>query len=194
MPFLYLCALSHHVLQDRVMVYRLRLGITDEMIVDPPPVEHIDGEKQCPWQRTWMEGLQRLHSRKIFVKSSEPRGHSNYKGQPEEYAPPAGYSFKEKYLNHKRFADHRKNMQRDSFDAAYALPDGQRATSILDWERRIFLQVAATNNLTIVHIKDGSSMYEKDVAPEWYRRYPEQEAEAKRIFEALEPRHRRGHS
>ena len=73
-------------------------------------------------------------------------------------------------------------MRRDSFDAAYALPKGQRATSILDWERRIFLQVAATNNLKIVHIADGDTWKTKG-APEWYRHYPEQEAEANRIFE-----------
>ena len=169
-----------------MLYWRNELGISDDMIVDPPAVEHVDGHKICPWQRTWMEGLQKLHNRKIFVKSSEP---GNYPG-----APPAGYSFKEKYLKFDRFADHRENMHRDSFDAAYALPPGRRATSILDWERRIFIQVAATNNLTIVHIEDGRSYKTKDAVPEWYRHYPEQEAEAKRIFEALEPKHRRCHS
>ena len=175
-----------YFLQDNVLFWRDELGISDDMIVDPPAVKHVDGHKICPWQRTWMEGLQKLHNRKIFVKSSEP---GNYNG-----APPAGYSFKEKYLKFDRFADHRENMHRDSFDAAYALPPGQRATSILDWERRIFIQVAATNNLTIVHIEDGRSDETKDAVPEWYRPYPEEEAEAKRIFEALEPKHRRCHS
>ena len=167
------------------MYFRDQLNIDDEMIVDPPDVEHVNGDKICPWQRTWMEGLQKLHNRKIFVKSSEP---GNYDG-----APPAGYSFKEKYLKFDRFADHRENMHRDSFDAAYALPPGQRATSILDWERRIFIQVAKTNNLTIVHLQDGNSK-DKKAAPEWYRHYPEQEAEAKKMFEALEPKYKRGHS
>merc|ERR1712232_331990 len=173
---------------DNVMYYRDKLGIGDEMIVDPPDVEHVNGDKICPWQRTWMEGLQKLHNREIFVKSSEPRGHSNYSNPSWQtnYAPPAGYSFKDKYLNFKRFADHRENMRRDSFDAAYALPEGERATSILDWERRIFIQVAATNNLKIVHLKDGVSHAKKDEAPEWYRHYPEEEAEAKRLFGALE--------
>ena len=171
------------------MYFRDQLNIDDEMIVDPPDVEHVNGDKICPWQRTWMEGLQKLHNREIFVKSSEPRGHSNYEGtvgvfKQEQFAPPAGYSFKDKYLNFKRFADHRENMRRDSFDASYALPEGERATSILDWERRIFIQVAATNNLKIVHLKDGFRDQKKDEAPEWYRHYPEEEAEAKRIFEA----------
>ena len=161
---------------DNVMYWRDELNIGDNMIVDPPPVEHnADGDKICPWQRTWMEGLQQLRDCNIYVKSSEP---GDYEG-----APPDGYSFKEKYMNFGRFEDHRKNMQRDSFDAAYALPDGQRATSILDWERRIFLQVAATNDLKILHIEDGSTDSTKEEAPEWYRQYPEQEAEAKRIFE-----------
>merc|ERR1712100_972560 len=62
-----------------------------------------------------------------------------------------------------------------------------------DWERRIFLQVAATNNLKIVHIEDGSTD-DKKKAPGWYRHYPEHEAEANRIFAALESEHRRGHT
>merc|ERR1712046_231812 len=145
---------------DNVMYWRHELNIGDEMIVDPPPVElSAHGDKVCPWQRTWMEGLKKLHDCNIYVKSSEPGDYEN--------APPNGYSFREKYLNFDRFANHHKNMQRDSFDAAYALRDGERATSILDWERRIFLQVAATNNLKIVHLKDGVSEEKKNEAPVW---------------------------
>ena len=134
-----------------------------------------------------MDPLLKLRNCNIYVKSSTPEGGRTKKG----------YSFKEKFLNFARFADHDENMRRDSFDAAYGLPEGERAVSILDWERRIFLQVAKTNNLTIVHVKDGStpwamgydgngSKYYKlngePTSPEWYCHYPEAEAEAIRRF------------
>ena len=75
-----------------------------------------------------------------------------------------------------------------------------RAHSIIDWERRMFLLVAERNNLTIVHIKEGETLqlwgYDcdddtmpriytlngKPTKPEWYRHYPEAEAEAIRRF------------
>merc|ERR1712216_515656 len=75
---------------DNVMFWRSELKIGNEMIVNPPPVEHnAYGDKICPWRRTWMEGLQKLHDCNIYVKSSEP---GDYNG-----APPTGYSFREKY-------------------------------------------------------------------------------------------------
>ena len=143
-----------------------------------------------------MDPLLKLRNCNIYVKSSTPEGRTK-----------KGYSFKEKFLNFARFADHDENMRRDSFDAAYGLPEGERAVSILDWERRIFLQVAKTNNLTIVHVKDGDTAeamgydstdgYDDEggddvkyiytlngepTSPEWYCHYPEAEAEAIRRF------------
>ena len=181
---------------DDIMYYRAELGMGDSMITEPPAVEiteeHGKKQKLCPWQKTWMDPLLKLRNCNIYVKSSTPEGGNTKKG----------YSFKEKFLNFARFADHDENMRRDSFDAAYGLPEGERAVSILDWERRIFLQVAKTNNLTIVHVKDGFTAdamgydfdaYDDDGAwiyklngeptsPEWYCHYPEAEAEAIRRF------------
>ena len=121
-----------------------------------------------------MEPLLELRNCNINVKISTEAGDTW----------PKGYSFKEKFLNFARFADHDENMRRDSFDAALFLPKGERAVSIMDWERRIFLQVAKTNNLTIRYIQDGETPGTQLEAPEWYRRYPEAEAEAIRVFEA----------
>ena len=175
---------------DDIMQYRAELGMGDSMITEPPAVEiteeHGKKQKLCPWQRTWMEPLLKLRNCNIYVKSTTPEGNTK-----------KGYSFKEKFLNFARFADHDENMRRDSFDAAYGLPEGERAVSILDWERRIFLQVAKTNNLTIVHVKDGQTagvmgydgynhtqytLNGEPTSPEWYCHYPEAEAEAIRRF------------
>ena len=120
-----------------------------------------------------MDPLLELRDCNIYVKISTEEGNTQ-----------SGYSFKEKFLNFARFADHDENMRRDSFDAALFLPKGERAVSIMDWERRIFLQVAKTNNLTIRYIQDGATRQTTTVTPEWYRRYPEAEAEAIRVFEA----------
>ena len=164
---------------DDIMGYRHDLGIGDNMIREPPAVEITEHGKICPWQRTWMEPLLELRNCRIFVKiSTEGRNFTGEIGQKK------GYSFKEKFLNFARFADHDENMRRDSFDAALFLPKGERAVSIMDWERRIFLQVAKTNNLTIRYINDGYSAETHTRTPEWYRRYPEAEAEAIRVFEA----------
>ena len=172
---------------DHIMAYRAALGMGDSMITEPPAVEiteeHGKKQKLCPWQKTWMDPLLKLRNCNIYVKSSTPEGGRTKKG----------YSFKEKFLNFARFADHDENMRRDSFDAAYGLPEGERAVSILDWERRIFLQVAKTNNLTIVHVKDGYTagamgydgthhkhykLNGEPTSPEWYCHYPKAEAAA----------------
>ena len=187
---------------DDIMLYRAELGMGDSMITEPPAVEiteeHGKKQKLCPWQKTWMDPLLKLRNCNIYVKSSTPEGPDSFLGAPTK----KGYSFKEKFLNFARFADHDENMRRDSFDAAYGLPEGERAVSILDWERRIFLLVAKTNNLTIVHVKDGRTadamgyditeqdddgkcIYKlngKPTSPEWYCHYPEAEAEAIRRF------------
>ena len=162
---------------DEIMAFRHDLGIGDNMIREPPAVEITEHGKICPWQRTWMEPLLELRNCNINVKITTWRedGHASQE---------KGYSFKEKFLNFARFADHDENMRRDSFDAALFLPKGERAVSIMDWERRIFLQVAKTNNLTIRYIKDGNTAITTTQTPEWYRRHPEAEAEAIRVFEA----------
>jgi len=172
---------------DNILTKLSELDITEDMIQDPPPVtiSNADGEvkKICPWQEAWMQPLKQLYNRKIYVKSSETGKGSDdqkYFGQRTD-----GTSFQDKFLNFERYADHEENMRRDSFDAGYALAEGERATSILDWERRIFLQLAKTNNLTIVHLADGLWGGEKE-APAWYRHYPDKEAEAVRRFEMLE--------
>ena len=159
---------------DDIMSWRAQLGMGDSMITEPPAVEITEHGKTCPWQKTWMDPLLKLRNCNIYVKSSTPEGGNTKKG----------YSFKEKFLNFARFADHDENMRRDSFDAALFLPKGERAVSIMDWERRIFLQVAKTNNLTIRYIKDGNTAITTTQTPEWYRRHPEAEAEAIRVFEA----------
>ena len=165
---------------DQIMQWRHKLGIGDNMIREPPAVEITEHGKICPWQRTWMEPLLELRNCFINVKISTEAGRTQFGvfGCTEK-----GYSFKEKFLNFARFADHDENMRRDSFDAALFLPKGERAVSIMDWERRIFLQVAKTNNLTIRYIKDGSWAVTRRKAPGWYRRYPEAEAAAIRVFE-----------
>ena len=136
---------------DDIMYWRHKLGIGDNMIREPPAVEITEHGKICPWQRTWMEPLLELRDCNIYVKISTEWGDWGFRIGQEK-----GYSFKEKFLNFARFADHDENMRRDSFDAALFLPKGERAVSIMDWERRIFLQVAKTNNLTIRYIKDGN--------------------------------------
>ena len=110
-------------------------------------------------------------------------------------------SFMSKFLNFERYASHAENMRRDYFDAGCLLPEGERAHSILDWERRVFFLAAERNNLTIVHVKEGSTcqlwgydckrveghpyiytLNGKPTEPEWYCHYPEAEAEAIRRF------------
>ena len=80
---------------DDIMYYRTELGIGDSMITEPATVEFICSCKICPWQRNWMEPLLELRNCNIYVKSSTPEGNTK-----------KGYSFKEKFLNFARFADH----------------------------------------------------------------------------------------
>merc|ERR1719424_1035017 len=127
---------------------RKQLGITDSMLTDVPPVETgPNGEKICPWQKKWLDGLKSLKNREVYVMSTD--------------------LFKTKFDNHARYADHEENMRRDSFDAGQDLPDGERALSIMDWERRQLLIVAAQNNLTIVHVK-GDDNKIVTAWPIWY--------------------------
>merc|ERR1711865_1211318 len=108
-------------------------------------------------------------------------------------------SFLEKFVNFERYASHAENMRRDYFDAGCLLPEGERAHSILDWERRVFFLAAERNNLTIVHVKEGETsmpwgydcngwdapiytLNGEPTEPEWYCHYPEAEAEAIKKF------------
>jgi hypothetical protein len=53
----------------------------------------------------------------------------------------------------------------------YALAEGERSTSILDWERRQLLRVGEQNGLLITFLKDGvqmNSAFEME-KPAWYR-------------------------
>ena len=127
---------------------RKELGITDSMLTDVPPVETgPNGEKICPWQKVWLDGLRSLRDREVYVMSTD--------------------LFKTKFDNHARYADREENMRRGSFDAGQDLPDGERALSIMDWERRQLLIVAAENNLTIVHL-EGTWTKEETAWPIWY--------------------------
>ena len=127
---------------------RMELGITASMLTDVPPVEiGPNGEKICPWQKVWLDGLRSLRDREVYVMSTD--------------------LFKTKFDNHARYADHEENMRRDSFDAGQDLPDGERALSIMDWERRQLLIVAAENNLTIVHL-EGDYTKTETAWPIWY--------------------------
>jgi len=197
---------------DSIMLLRAALGIGDAMITEPPAVE-MDEEhgKTCPWQVTWAAPMFRLHDCKIFVKSSTPydehiKWDTTHPGRDPRFLINGGKdprrkddwsSFMSKFLNFERYASHAENMRRDYFDAGCLLPEGERAHSILDWERRVFFLAAERNNLTIVHVKEGNTFelwgYDfkglgkytpngKLTAPEWYRHYPEAEAEAIRRF------------
>jgi len=199
---------------DNIMRFRANLGIGDAMITEPPAVE-MDEEhgKKCLWQVTWAAPMFRLHDCKIFVKSSTPYDEHikwddthpsfTYDSSDDDDEDPRRKddwsSFMSKFLNFERYASHAENMRRDYFDAGCLLPEGERAHSILDWERRVFLLAAERNNLTIVHVKEGSThelwgydskygepciytLNGKPTKPEWYCHYPEAEAEAIRRF------------
>ena len=110
------------------------------MVTDvPPTVTTAGGQKFCPWQQVWLDGLKALHHREVYVMSLSSE------------------KFKSKFENHALFLDHDENMRACSFDAGYDLPDPERAVSIMDWERRQLLRVAAANNLTILHLTNSPS-------------------------------------
>jgi hypothetical protein len=97
-------------------------------------------------------------------------------------SPCCGTSFEEKFLDASFTTreDFEKRCRRDCFDPSYALQgfpgddnegsqrheeegqeehlEGERATSILDWERRQLLRVAVKNRLLITFLKDGAAM------------------------------------
>merc|ERR1712232_383337 len=90
------------------------------------------GEAWVAWQEVWLEGLRSLHDREVFVVAESP-------------------AFKAKF---QRATDDEENTA-NCFDPRYALPQGERATCILDWERRQIAIAADQRNLKIVYKSTG---------------------------------------
>jgi hypothetical protein len=129
---------------------RRKLAISDSMLTDPPEkgdeshaMFKTHGTAWCAWQEVWLLGLRSLQTRDVYVMSSE--------------------RFKEKFAT----AVTKEECERNCFDPEYELPAGECATSILDWERRQFLQVAQKNGLNIVHLEATPSTAVKGL-PSWY--------------------------
>ena len=110
------------------------------MLKDPPKkgdtrykMYTTKGADWVAWQDVWLEGLQSLKNRKVFVvaRSNE---------------------FKNKF---QKATDDEAN-KKNCFDARYELSDGERANCILDWERRHVAICAETNKLSIYFIRGGS--------------------------------------
>jgi len=97
----------------------------------------------------WLEGLRRLTDRDVFVVVESE-------------------IFKGKFQTATDDNENTKNY----FDARYELPDGERASCILDWERRQVSIYATQKNLHIVFLKSGAqSLFGygcKVDKPEWY--------------------------
>merc|ERR1712107_56094 len=78
------------------------------------------------------------------------------------------FCFKNKFLERTSDELNAKNC----FDPSYNLPSGERASSILDWERKQLLRVAASNSLTINYVytnKLESELILKSEPPNWYQ-------------------------
>jgi len=73
-----------------------------------------------------------------------------------------------------RFRTDDEESRRLCFDPTYELPTGERARSILDWERKQIETYALKNNLCIKHMRHVPDEYAAVEAgkPEWYRDTP----------------------
>ena len=90
----------------------------------------------CPPQ-VWLKGLLALApGTTIWAIATEPESHGG------------GGHFKRKLLDTAAWASD-EQCNAASFDPCYRLPDGDRASSILDWEARIFAMVAKDNGLVV---------------------------------------------
>merc|ERR1712217_525325 len=97
------------------------------------------------WQEVWLQGLKSLQHRDVYV-----------------FAFGGGWDdFKQKFLEQTTDETNAKNC----FDARYEL-EGERASSILDWERRQLLKVAAEKSLTVKYITVDETVVTEP--PEWY--------------------------
>ena len=140
-----------------LLYQRKELGIVADMLRDVPKkgdpnmkMTETHGDKWVAWQEVWLTGLKALQNRKVYVMSVK----NPYKEE---------HPFRLKFQD--RTSDER--TAKNCFDPAYGLPAGERAFSILDWERRQIIQTARTNVLEIVHLSafchpDGHA------PPSWY--------------------------
>ena len=108
------------------------------------------------WQEVWLLGLLGLpRGSKIYVVNPEGEGNRDT----------CSNDFKAKFQDASKFAT---EAQRDAvcFDPCFELADDERATTIMDWERRQFVRVAALNGLQIVHSVEGE---DEGALPGWYK-------------------------
>jgi len=104
------------------------------------------GPSWVAWQEVWLQGLLNLpRGSKIFVVIAE--------------------DFEVKFIDMDRKFTDDASCRRCCFDPTYELPAGERAKSILDWERRQFILAAKQNSLTIVHSYHGE---DKGAFPAFY--------------------------
>lgn len=129
-----------------------RLGIKDENIVDvPAPKIGASGQKFVPWQEAWLTPLEKWRDRNIYV-------------YPTAGSRTAGEDFRSKFENRWLYEDHEGNIKRDSMDLGFRIECkkngtphtfnqrcdcGERAFSLLDWERRQFMRLCKSNNLKL---------------------------------------------
>jgi hypothetical protein len=110
------------------------------------------GKGWVAWQEVWLGGLLKLHEREVFVLAG--------KSIIDTYE----VSFERKFKHHTTEDEKRKAC----FDPKYALPDGEEAISILDWERRQLLRVATTNSLVIIYLRLDGARRKPILQPDWY--------------------------
>lgn len=141
---------------------RAERDISEQMIQSPPKkgdkaytMFETHGPKWCAWQDVWLDGLQGLRNRDVFVLS----GHDE---------------FLEKFKKNHVIAPDASVDERISFDPTYRLPPGQRARNILDWERRQLMIASIKNNLTIKHLNVSADIPQ----PPWYYDMTPEEAES----------------
>lgn len=110
----------------------------------------LHGSKWVAWQEVWLNGLRSLRDRDVFVVAGPPvKSADNF--------------FEKKFLTSTGDDDN----TRCSFDPSYALPAGQRARCILDWERLQMQRVAKENNLRVVFVRPMQWRNQVD-KPDWY--------------------------
>ena len=127
-------------------------NIMDVMSKNPPAkgdtlykMYQTHGEDWVAWQDVWLEDLRGLRDREVvIVAESETFKDKSQRATPDD------------------------ENQTNCFDARYELPEGERASCILDWERRQVAMCATQNALQIVYVK--KSIYVEKVGnPAWYK-------------------------
>ena len=106
------------------------------------------------WQEAWLLGLLAL-----------PSGSKIYVINPDGDGWHCAGDFKAKFEDASKFATVAQ-CQAVCFDPCYELPAGERAATIMDWERRQFVRVAALNGLQIVSSAKGK---DQGALPAWYK-------------------------